>query len=151
MMYLAVNPSSTEITNALNTLQNLCLFHEVGGDMLELLQRFKLLHVHGATCVATCVYSFMYQKANSISPDYLRCCHLVLSKIEDVLLKKKTFSKIDSLEKGRQWNRANLKRGPSEPACTYSKVNNRNTRTRSEICSKLTIKAPLVSFWCLYC
>ena len=28
------------------------------------------------------------------------------------------------------------------------KVNNRNTRTRCEICSKLTIKA---SFWCLYC
>ena len=31
-----VKPSSTEITNALNTLQNLCLFHEVGNDMLEL-------------------------------------------------------------------------------------------------------------------
>ena len=34
------------------------------------------------------------------------------------------------------------------------KVNNRNTRTRCEICSKLTIKTPerrLASFWCLYC
>ena len=34
------------------------------------------------------------------------------------------------------------------------KVNNRNTRTRCEICSKLTIKIPerrLASFWCLYC
>ena len=34
------------------------------------------------------------------------------------------------------------------------KVNNRNTRTMCEICSKLTIKAPeqrLASFWCLYC
>ena len=38
------------------------------------------------------------------------------------------------------------------------KVNNRNTRTRCEIGSKLTIKTPkrqatkpLASFWCLYC
>ena len=34
------------------------------------------------------------------------------------------------------------------------KVNNRNTRTRCEIFSKLTIKTPerrLASFWCLYC
>ena len=34
------------------------------------------------------------------------------------------------------------------------KVNNRNTRARSEICSKLTIKTAerrLASFWCLYC
>ena len=34
------------------------------------------------------------------------------------------------------------------------KVDNRNTRTRCEICWKLTIKTPerwLASFWCLYC
>ena len=31
-----------QITNALNTLQNLYLFHEAGGDMLELLQRFEV-------------------------------------------------------------------------------------------------------------
>ena len=34
------------------------------------------------------------------------------------------------------------------------KVNNRNTRTRCEKCSKLTIKIPerrLASFWYLYC
>ena len=31
--------SSIEITNILNTLQSLGLFHEVGNDMLELLQR----------------------------------------------------------------------------------------------------------------
>ena len=31
------------------------------------------------------------------------------------------------------------------------KVNNRNTRTRCEICSKLTIKTPERPFWCLYC
>ena len=31
------------------------------------------------------------------------------------------------------------------------KVNNRSTRTRCEICSKLTIKTPMASFWCLYC
>ena len=41
------------------------------------------------------------------------------------------------------------------PAGIYLlKVNNRNTRTRCEICSKLTIKTPerrLASFWCLYC
>ena len=30
-------------------------------------------------------------------------------------------------------------------------VNYRNTRTRCEICSKLTIKRRLESFWCLYC
>ena len=38
MTYPVVKPSSIKITNALNTLQNLCLFHEVGNDMLELLQ-----------------------------------------------------------------------------------------------------------------
>ena len=41
------------------------------------------------------------------------------------------------------------------PAGNYIfKVNNRNTRTRCEICSELTIKTPeryLASFWCLYC
>ena len=41
------------------------------------------------------------------------------------------------------------------PAGNYMfKVNNRNTRTRCEICSKLAIKTPerrLASFWCLYC
>ena len=32
------------------------------------------------------------------------------------------------------------------------KVNNRNTRTKSEICSKLTIKTlDMASFWCRYC
>ena len=36
------------------------------------------------------------------------------------------------------------------PAGIYLlKVNNRNNRTRCEICSELTIKTP--SFWCLYC
>ena len=38
------------------------------------------------------------------------------------------------------------------PAGIYLlKVNNRNIRTRCEICSKLTIKTPERSFWCLYC
>ena len=38
------------------------------------------------------------------------------------------------------------------PAANYMfNVNNRNTRTRCEIYSKLTIKAPLASFWYLYC
>ena len=40
----------------------------------------------------------------------------------------------------------------ANPAGIYLlKVNNRNTRTRCEICSKLTIKTPERSFWCLYC
>ena len=47
------------------------------------------------------------------------------------------------------------KRWNHVPAGIYLlKVNNRNTRTRCEICSKLTIKTPerrLASFWCLYC
>ena len=43
-----VKTSSIEITNPLNILQNLCLFHEVGKDMLELSQRFELLLVHDA-------------------------------------------------------------------------------------------------------
>ena len=41
------------------------------------------------------------------------------------------------------------------PAGNYLfKVNYRNTRTRCEICSKLTIKTPgrcQASFWCFYC
>ena len=41
-----VKPTSIEITNSLNTLQNLCLFHEVGKDMLEFLPRLESLHVH---------------------------------------------------------------------------------------------------------
>ena len=40
------------------------------------------------------------------------------------------------------------------PAGNYLfKVDNKSTRTRCEICSKLTIKTPerrLVFFWCLY-
>ena len=41
MIYPVEKPSSMEITNALNILQNLCLFHEVGNDMLELLPIFE--------------------------------------------------------------------------------------------------------------
>ena len=45
-----------------------------------------------------------------------------------------------------------LKVTPPIPAGNYMfKVNNRNTRTRCEICSKLVIKTPERSFWCLYC
>ena len=47
-MYPVVKPSSIEIANALNTLQNLCLFPEFGNNRLELLQRFESLHVHDA-------------------------------------------------------------------------------------------------------
>ena len=46
MMYPLVKPSSTEITNVLNTLQNLFRFNEVRNDVLELLQRFESLYVH---------------------------------------------------------------------------------------------------------
>ena len=31
------------------------------------------------------------------------------------------------------------------------KVSNRNFNKRCEICSKLTIKTPMTSFWCYYC
>ena len=48
MMYPVVKTSSIEITNALNTLENLCIFHQVGNDMPELLQRFESLHLHDA-------------------------------------------------------------------------------------------------------
>ena len=48
MMHPVVKPSSIEITNVLSTLQNLCLFHDVGNDILELLQRSESLHVHDA-------------------------------------------------------------------------------------------------------
>ena len=38
-----------------------------------------------------------------------------------------------------------------DPAGIYLfKVNNGNTRTMCEICTKLTIKSPMTSFWCLY-
>ena len=38
------------------------------------------------------------------------------------------------------------------PAGNYMfQVNNRNTRTKREICSKLTIKTPERRHWCLYC
>ena len=41
------------------------------------------------------------------------------------------------------------------PAGNYLfKVNNKSTRTRCEVCSKLIIKTPerrQASFWCLYC
>ena len=38
------------------------------------------------------------------------------------------------------------------PAGIYLlKVNDRNSRKKFKICSKLTINTPLASFWCLYC
>ena len=45
MMYPVVKLISIEITNALNTLQNLYLFLKVRNRMLELLQRFESLLV----------------------------------------------------------------------------------------------------------
>ena len=36
-------PTQTEIGNALETLQNLCLFNKIGNDMRQLLQRFESL------------------------------------------------------------------------------------------------------------
>ena len=43
-----MKPSSIEIANALNTLQNLGLFYKVGNDLSLVLQRFKLFHVPDA-------------------------------------------------------------------------------------------------------
>ena len=54
-----VKPSSIEITNALNTLQNLCLFHEVGNHMLELLQKFESLHVHDTARQQSSILTFL--------------------------------------------------------------------------------------------
>ena len=40
------------------------------------------------------------------------------------------------------------KEGNTNPACNYMfEVNNRNTRARCEICSKLTIKTPERCHW----
>ena len=41
----------------------------------------------------------------------------------------------------------------TQPASNFMfKLNNRNTRTKCEICSRLTIKTPeRPSFWCLHC
>ena len=57
-------------------------------------------------------------------------------------------------ERSRLKNKANKSKQPIPAGIYLLKVNNRNTRTRCEICSKLTIKTPerrLASFWCLYC
>ena len=43
-------------------LQNLCLFHEVGNDMVELLQRFKSLHVHGAARKQSSILTYFSRK-----------------------------------------------------------------------------------------
>ena len=58
----AVKPSSIEITNALNALQNFCLFHEVGNDMLELLQRFESLHVHDTARKQSSILTYFNRK-----------------------------------------------------------------------------------------
>ena len=42
-------PNSTEVRNELETLQNLCLYHEKGNDVRDLLQRFKSLHILDVT------------------------------------------------------------------------------------------------------
>ena len=59
---LVVKPSSTEITNALNTLLNLGLFHEVGNDMLELLQRFESFHVHDEARKQSSIFTYFNRK-----------------------------------------------------------------------------------------
>ena len=62
MMYPAVKPSSIKITYALNTLQNLCLFHNVGNNILELLQRFESLHMHDATRKQSSILNYFDRK-----------------------------------------------------------------------------------------
>ena len=62
MMYPVVKPISIEITNALNTLQNLRIFHEVGNHMLELLQRFKSLHVEDAARKQSSILTYFNRK-----------------------------------------------------------------------------------------
>ena len=41
-------PTSIEVGNALQTLQNLCLFNENGNEMRVLLQQLESLHVYGS-------------------------------------------------------------------------------------------------------
>ena len=62
MMYPVLKPSSIEITNALNTLQNLCLFHEVGNVMLQILERFESLHVHDAARKQSSILTYFNRK-----------------------------------------------------------------------------------------
>ena len=57
-----IKPSSTEITDALNTLQNLCLFQEVGNDLLELLQRFESFNVHDAARKQSSILTYFKRK-----------------------------------------------------------------------------------------
>ena len=54
-------PNSIEITNALNTLQNFCPLHEVGNDMLELFQKFELLHVQNAARKQSSILTYFNQ------------------------------------------------------------------------------------------
>ena len=63
----AVKRSSIEITNALNTMQNLCLSHEVGNDTLELLQRFESFHVRDAARIQSNILTYLNQKKKTIT------------------------------------------------------------------------------------
>ena len=55
--------------------------------------------------------------------------------------------KINVIKISKQWPIRTLDDLEIIPAGNYMfKVNNRNTRARCEVCSKLTIK-----IWCLYC
>ena len=62
MMYPVVKPSSIEIINALNTLQDLRLVHEVGNNMLGFFQRFELLHVHDAARKQSSILTYFNRK-----------------------------------------------------------------------------------------
>ena len=57
-----VKPASTEITNELNILQNFCLFHKVGNDMLEILQSFESFYVHDAAGKQSRILTYFNQK-----------------------------------------------------------------------------------------
>ena len=62
MMYPIVKPSYIEIRNALNALQNFCFFHEVGNDVLGLLQKFESLHVHDAARKQSSILTYFNRK-----------------------------------------------------------------------------------------
>ena len=57
-----MKPSSTEITNVLNTLQNLSFFYKVWNDMLEFLQRFKSFHVYDTARKQSSILSYFSRK-----------------------------------------------------------------------------------------
>ena len=83
---------------------------------------------------------------------FLECCFVQLHHLVCANFMKQTFEKVHSLTKVRSAFRilSNICEGGFSryPASNYMfKVSSKNTRTRCEICSKLTIKTPERRLW----